>query len=94
MLSDRPNLFVFLRSKASVTWCISTPDLTKDQRVAQFQLCAELKPRKASGEVNLIIKNNRIVTKSSHSTTAGVLSSTAASPSSLGATTVARPLSA
>lgn len=70
------------------------PDLTKDQRAAQFQLRAELKRRRASGEVNLIIKNNRIVTKSSRTATAGALSSTAASSSSLGATAAAHPLTA
>ena len=69
-------------------------DLTKDQRAAQFQLRTELKRRRASGEVNLIIKNNRIVTKSSRTATAGALSSTAASSSSLGATAAAHPLTA
>ena len=70
------------------------PDLTKDQCAAQFQLRAELKRRRASGEVNLIIKNNRIVTKSSRTATAGALSSTAASSSLLGATAAAHPLTA
>ena len=69
-------------------------DLTKDQRAAQFQLRAELKRRRASGEINLIIKNNHIVTKLSRTATAGALSSTAASSSSLGATAAAHPLTA
>ena len=40
------------------------PDLTREQRSIQYNLRTELKHRKAAGEANLIIKNNRIITKS------------------------------
>ena len=37
-------------------------DLTHEQRTIQYNLRTELKLRKAAGETNLIIKNNRIIT--------------------------------
>jgi len=39
------------------------PDLTPREREARKQLVQELKDRKAAGEVNLIIVNNKIVTR-------------------------------
>ena len=38
------------------------PDLTHEQRTILYNLRTELKHRKAAGETNLIIKNNRITT--------------------------------
>ena len=46
------------------------PDLTREQRSIQYNLRTELKHRKAAGEVNLIIKNNCIITKSQSTTNA------------------------
>ena len=46
------------------------PDLTREQRSIQYNLRTELKHRKAAGEINLIIKNNRIITKSQSTTNA------------------------
>ena len=43
------------------------PDLTHEQRLLQYYLRTELKHCKAAGETSLIIKHNRIVTKSTHS---------------------------
>lgn len=43
------------------------PDLTQQQRITQYKLRAEIRRRTAAGESNLIIRNERIITKPSTS---------------------------
>ena len=46
------------------------PNFTREQHSIQYNLRTELKHRKVAGEANLIIKNNRIITKSQSTTNA------------------------
>ena len=52
------------------------PDLTREQRSIQYNLRTELKHRKVAGEANLIIKNNRIITKTLFTTNAALAQTT------------------
>jgi len=57
-----------LRRETHPTWrsVFLHPDLTPREREARKQLVQELKDRKAAGEVNLVIVNNKIVARRMH----------------------------
>ena len=65
------------------------PYLTKEQRTIQYNLRHELKRRKASGETDIVIKNDRIVHRTPH--TGAAATATSATPSGMPAPSATAP---
>ena len=65
------------------------PDLTKEQLTIQYNLRHELKRRKASGETDIVIKNDRIVHRTPRTDAAAT--ATSATPSGMPAPSATAP---